>query len=148
VKSTVKPRWSRSMSRISVLSLLGYRDLRCRCLALQQPERQNADLTRTCHLDSNITLGSHAATSISGFHGSRILDSESLALETPNAETLRFQIFATCPSSDRWLRSNRGVVLRNFDVHAILPPSTPIRRCAMEMGPLCTCGLNPSQLLH
>ena len=24
---------------------------------------------------------------------------------------------------------------------------TPIRRCAMEMGPLCTYGLNPSQLL-
>jgi hypothetical protein len=77
------PDGQRSMSRISVLSLSGYRDLRCRCLALQQPERRNADLTRTRHLDSNITLGPHAATSTSGFRGSRIHDSKSLAVGNP-----------------------------------------------------------------
>jgi hypothetical protein len=74
---------------------------------------------------SSTHSGSHAATSRREFADRGFTMSSPSPLKTPNAETPRFQICATCPSSDRRLRSNRGIALRDFDVYAILAPANP-----------------------
>jgi hypothetical protein len=48
-----------------------------------------------------------------------------LLLETTNAETPMLWIRATCPSSSRRLQSNRGIALRDFDVHVFLTLANP-----------------------
>jgi hypothetical protein len=53
-----------------------------------------------------------------------------LLLESPIAESPTLRIRATCPSRNRRSRSNRGIALRDFNVHGILalPNSdSPIR---------------------
>jgi hypothetical protein len=54
-----------------------------------------------------------------------ILDSKSFATESPNVESPILRIRATCPSRNRRSRSNRGIALRGFDVHAILMLANP-----------------------
>jgi hypothetical protein len=70
------------MLRVSVLSLSGYHNRRAQCLALQQPDCQNAEV-REHATWLYCTLGPHATTSTSGVRGSRIHDSKSLALGNP-----------------------------------------------------------------
>jgi hypothetical protein len=48
-----------------------------------------------------------------------------LLRETPNAESPMIRIRATCPSRNLRSRSNRGIALRGFDVHANLALANP-----------------------
>jgi hypothetical protein len=53
-----------------------------------------------------------------------------LLLKSPNAESPILRIRATCPSRNRRSRSNRGIALHGFDVHAIIAlvnPDSPMR---------------------
>jgi hypothetical protein len=55
---------------------------------------------------------------------------------------------ATCPSTNRRLRLNRGIAIRDFNVHvtlALANPDVPIYDSSQT--PLCACRLTPSQLL-
>jgi hypothetical protein len=109
--------------------------------------------TRTASLDLSISrvpkLRCHASMPpglhyVSGvplcsvtFGTSRIAESTTpspLLLETPNAESPMLRIRATCPSRNRRSRSNRGIALRGFDVHAILALANPDCRYAMAKG--------------
>jgi hypothetical protein len=72
---TPKSRWSKVN--------LGVFPLATRALTSQFPECQNSDLMRACHLDSTIPLGSHSATSASGFRVSRTHDSQSPVVGNP-----------------------------------------------------------------
>jgi hypothetical protein len=86
----------REIARPTVLSLgeqtpksrrskvnLGLSPLAPRALTYQFPECRNSDVTRALHLDSTMPLGSHSATSASGFRVSRIRDSKSPAAGNP-----------------------------------------------------------------
>jgi hypothetical protein len=48
-----------------------------------------------------------------------------LLLKSPTAESPILRIRATCPSRNRRSRSNRGIALRDFDVHGILALTNP-----------------------
>jgi hypothetical protein len=54
------------------------------------------------------------------FADREILGSESFAVESPTTESPTLWIHTTCPSRNRWSRSNRGISLRDFNVHGII----------------------------
>jgi hypothetical protein len=113
-----KPRWSKVNLGESLLATPS--------LYLSNPRVPK----RRFHLNAPPVLhyasGSHAATL--AFGTSRIADPryQSPCRWKPRMPKLRcFRICATCPSSDRRLRSNRGIALRDFDVQAILALANP-----------------------
>jgi hypothetical protein len=67
-----------------------------------------------------------------------------LLLKSPTAESPMLRIHATCPSRNRRSRSDRGIALRDFDVHGILSltnPDSPIhtqQRGSLWNGELTT----------
>jgi hypothetical protein len=54
-----------------------------------------------------------------------ILAPSPLLLESPTSESPILRIRATCPSRNRRFRSNRGIALRDFNVHEILALANP-----------------------
>jgi hypothetical protein len=84
--------------------------------------RCHASAPHVLHYASGVPLCSFT------FGTSRIAESTTpspLLLETPNAESPMLRIRATCPSRNLRSRSNRGIALRGFDVHAILALANP-----------------------
>jgi hypothetical protein len=67
-----------------------------------------------------LASGSHTATSLREFAVRGSATPSPLLLGTPNAETPMLRIRATCLHSDRRSRSNRGIALRDSDVHVFL----------------------------
>ena len=72
-----------------------------------------------------LASGSHTATSLREFTVRGSATPSLLLLGTPNAETLMLRICATCLHSDRRSRSNRGITLRDSDVHVFLTLANP-----------------------
>jgi hypothetical protein len=84
--------------------------------------RCHASAPHVLHYASGVPLCSFT------FGTSRIAESTTpspLLLETPNAESPMLRIRATYPSRNLQSRSNRGIALRGFDVHAILALANP-----------------------
>jgi hypothetical protein len=74
-------------------------------------------------------LGSHLATSSSGFRGSRIRGTSFFWCRKPrNAEPRYPGSDATCPSDDRWLPLIREIATRDFTGHKPLTSPFPERR--------------------
>jgi hypothetical protein len=71
------------------------------------------------------------------FGVSRIVESTTpspLLLKTPNVESPMLRIRATCLCSDRRSRLNRGIALRDFDVHGILALTNPDSPICEDQG--------------
>jgi hypothetical protein len=116
-EQTPKSRWSKVN--------LGVFPLAPRALTYQFPECRNSDVTRARHLDSTMSPGSHSATSPSGLRGSRNPRLQVLAAGNPECRIPDAPDSCHLSLQDRRSRSNRGIALRDFDVHVILALANP-----------------------
>jgi hypothetical protein len=100
------------------LDLLTSRVPKLRCRASTPPGLHYVSGAPLCHVRFGTSrIAEYSAPSL-------------LLLESPTAESPTLRIRATCPSRNRRSRSNRGIALRDFNVHGILAltnPDSPIR---------------------
>jgi hypothetical protein len=94
-------------------------------LHLPIPEYRNADLSASRHLYSTEYSGPTLPRQLREFANRESIMHRSLLLETPNAGIPILRIRATCPRSDRRSRLNRGIALRDSDVHGIISLANP-----------------------
>jgi hypothetical protein len=71
-----------------------------------------------------------------------ILTPSLLLSESPTAESPTLRIRATCLSRSRRSRSNRGIALRDFNVHGILALTNPDSPICDGQGFLCCLMVN------
>jgi hypothetical protein len=137
---TPKPRWSKvnlgeSLLAMPSLYLSNPRVPKRRSPRMRPPVLHYISGVPRCHVTS-------------GFRGSRIHDSKVPAAWKPRMPKLRCSGFVPPVPQDRRSRSNRGSHFAISTCMGFLHSPTPIRRCAMEMGPPCTCGQTPSEILE
>jgi hypothetical protein len=123
---------------------LGLSPLAPRALTFQLPECRNSDVMRVCHLDSTMSPGSHSATSPSGLRGSRNPRLQVLCCWNPRMPNPRYSGFVPpVPPGIDGPDQIGGSHFADSTCMRLLHSSTPIRRCEIVKGLLCTCGLNP-----
>jgi hypothetical protein len=145
-KQNPDPRWSTVNNLYSGISLSGNRSMRCHePLTPLSPEprtpiaRADLDLSPSnfgvLPPASHFVLGTHLATSSSGFRGSRIRGTSFFWCRKPrNAEPRYPGSDATCPSDDRWLPLIREIATltspfperRKPDLSGFVPPVLPM----------------------
>jgi hypothetical protein len=116
-KQTPNPDGQRSTSGMSTrganLDLLTSRVPKLRCRASTPPGLHYVSGAPLCHVRFGTSrIAEYSAPSL-------------LLLESPTAESPTLRIRATCPSRSRRSRSNRGIALRDFNVHEILALANP-----------------------
>jgi hypothetical protein len=117
-KQTPKSRWSKVNLGESFHS-------RCRAFTYKSPSAETPSYRASRHLYSTEYVGSHSATSLRGFADRGIHDSKSPAAGNPECRIPDALDSCHLSCSDRRSRLNRGIALRDFDVHGILALTNP-----------------------